>query len=194
MPPRSKSTKARLQNLGKHAQKQPKPLILPTHPTVGNTLHPIPHQTRIQKSRLQELIESRHRICDFYPKYHCELNFIEQYWGAAKCRYRNTPKTSKMDEMKKNVLACLDDVDLLKIRRYDLKYSNISMLMLFRYANWSARFMAAYDLGLLGTKAAWVNKKYHNHRTLPPIWLAYIRHAELDMDGPLYIYAISLTY
>jgi hypothetical protein len=37
-----------------------------------------------QRSQLQELIEERGHICDFYPKYHCELNFIEQYWGAAK--------------------------------------------------------------------------------------------------------------
>jgi hypothetical protein len=33
-----------------------------------------------QKSQLQEYIESRGHLCDFYPKFHCELNFIEQYW------------------------------------------------------------------------------------------------------------------
>ncbi|KAJ6607530.1 hypothetical protein B0H10DRAFT_1817812 [Mycena sp. CBHHK59/15] len=27
-----------------------------------------------QKSALQELVESRGHICDFYPKYHCELS------------------------------------------------------------------------------------------------------------------------
>ncbi|KAF5310155.1 hypothetical protein D9619_010553 [Psilocybe cf. subviscida] len=42
------------------------------------------------------------------------------------------------------------------------------------YANRSARFIAAYDLGLSGAEAAWVNKKYHGHRTLPPIWIAYL--------------------
>jgi len=30
-----------------------------------------------QKSLLQELVESCGYLCDFYPKYHCELNFIE---------------------------------------------------------------------------------------------------------------------
>jgi hypothetical protein len=29
-----------------------------------------------QKSQLQELIESRGHLCDFYPKYHCELNLL----------------------------------------------------------------------------------------------------------------------
>ena len=58
-----------------------------------------------QKSHLEEFINSRGHICDFYPKYHCELNFIEQYWGAAKYRYRSTPKTSDIDEMEKNVIA-----------------------------------------------------------------------------------------
>jgi hypothetical protein len=40
-----------------------------------------------QKSQLQELIELCGHICDFYPKYHCELNFIEQFWGAAKLHF-----------------------------------------------------------------------------------------------------------
>jgi hypothetical protein len=31
-----------------------------------------------QKPLFQEYIESRGHLCDFYPKYHCELNFIEQ--------------------------------------------------------------------------------------------------------------------
>ena len=47
-----------------------------------------------QKSHLEEVITNHGHICDFYPKYHCELNFIDQYWGAAKLRYRSSPKTS----------------------------------------------------------------------------------------------------
>ena len=70
-----------------------------------------------QKSHLEEFITSRGHICDFYPKFHCELNFIEQYWGAAKFRYRSTARTSDIDAMQRNVLACLDDVPLLQIRR-----------------------------------------------------------------------------
>lgn len=31
------------------------------------------------RSQLEELIKSCGHLCDFYPKYHCELNFIEQY-------------------------------------------------------------------------------------------------------------------
>jgi len=45
-----------------------------------------------QKSQLEEYITSQGHICDFYPKFHCELNFIEQYWGAVKWRYRSSPK------------------------------------------------------------------------------------------------------
>jgi len=71
-----------------------------------------------QKSQLEEYITVRGHICDFYPKFHCELNFIEQYWGAAKYRYRSTQKTSDMDSMEKNVIACLDDVPIQQIHRW----------------------------------------------------------------------------
>jgi len=37
-----------------------------------------------------------------------------------------------------------------------------------RYANCSARFISAYMQGLSGADAAWANKQYHGHRTLPP--------------------------
>ena len=37
-----------------------------------------------QKSRLQTEIEKKGHKCIFYLKYHCELNYIEMYWGAAK--------------------------------------------------------------------------------------------------------------
>ena len=47
-----------------------------------------------QKSLLQELYESAGHLCLYYPKFHCELNFIEQYWGNAKYRYRETPLTT----------------------------------------------------------------------------------------------------
>ncbi len=30
------------------------------------------------------MIEEAGYVCIFYPKFHCKLNFIEWYWGAAK--------------------------------------------------------------------------------------------------------------
>ncbi len=79
-----------------------------------------------QKSQLEELITSWGHICDFYPKYHCECNFIEMYWGAAKYCYRSSPRTSNIAEMEKNMLKCLDDVPHLQIIWYiTIIYHNI---------------------------------------------------------------------
>ena len=69
-----------------------------------------------QKSHLEEFITSRGHICKFYPKFHYELNFIEQYWGTVKLRYWMTTPTKNMDEMEANFLACLNDVSLVQIQ------------------------------------------------------------------------------
>lgn len=39
---------------------------------------------------------------------------------------------------------------------------------LISYANCAAQFISAYGQGLSGPEAAWANRKYHGHRTLPP--------------------------
>jgi hypothetical protein len=42
-----------------------------------------------------------------------------------------------------------------------------------------------HDIGLSGAEAAWANKKYHGHHTLPSIMHAEVRRAQIDMPIPL---------
>jgi hypothetical protein len=37
-----------------------------------------------QRSRIEEIVEDAGHLVMFYPKFHCELNWIEYYWGACK--------------------------------------------------------------------------------------------------------------
>ena len=42
-----------------------------------------------QKTLLEEIAENNHQKIIFYPKFHCEFNFIEMYWGRVKWYTRN---------------------------------------------------------------------------------------------------------
>jgi len=53
----------------------------------------------------------------FLPKFHCELNFIEQCWGYAKRIYRCYPPSSKESELEANVIKALDSVPLDSMRK-----------------------------------------------------------------------------
>src|SRR5215813_11535653 len=70
-----------------------------------------------QKSQLQEEIEKRGHKCIFYPKYHCELNYIEMYWGAAK-RYTRDNCNYTWSGLQKTVPEALDSVSLVTIRKF----------------------------------------------------------------------------
>ncbi|KAF7334799.1 hypothetical protein MSAN_02366500 [Mycena sanguinolenta] len=100
------------------------------------------------------------------------------YWGAVKHKYRLTAHTSTVDEMEQNMLACLDVVPLLTIRRF---------------TNRSARFISAYDQGLLGSEAVWAAKRYPGHRTLPPTMAAMARAAHVDFTTVYSIRSIHST-
>ena len=104
------------------------------------------------KSLLEEQCKILGVLVLFLPKFHCELNFIEQCWGYAKRLYRLCPESSREDQLEKNSLNSLEAIPLDTMRKF---------------ATRSCRFMDAYDQGLNGRQAAWATRKYRGHRVIP---------------------------
>ena len=101
-----------------------------------------------QKSSVQEVIEAAGHLCIFLPKFHCELNFIEFFWGAVKkylqehCDY--TFKTLKM-----NLPKALGSVQLSTIQKWE---------------HWMIRWMEAYRDGKSAKDVQFDVKKYGSHK------------------------------
>jgi hypothetical protein len=133
-----------------------------------------------QDSALEISCKSRGFEAMFLPKFHCELNFIEQCWGHSKRVYRQYPASTKEEDLEKNLLSALESVPMTTMRRcvsftlvhplgvrasWPVKSDLIRIIN--RYARRSQKFMHAYHHGLTGKQAAWASRKYHGHRVLP---------------------------
>ena len=72
-----------------------------------------------QKGRLQEELEASNQQVIFYPKFHCELNFIERFWCAAKY-YACENCSYSLNGLRALLPAALDSVTTPSIHRYFL--------------------------------------------------------------------------
>ncbi|PBK94278.1 hypothetical protein ARMGADRAFT_1045736 [Armillaria gallica] len=117
------------------------------------------------KSRLETKCEAHGFQVIFLPKFHCELNPIEQCWGYAKRLYRLNPESSREDALEKKALDAINTIPLPSMHRF---------------VNWSLRFMDAYARRLNGRQAAWAAHRYRGHRVLPDSILDELERENID--------------
>ena len=109
-----------------------------------------------QKSLIQEVIENAGHLCIFLPKFHCELNFIEFFWGAVK-RYLREHCNYTFEGLKTNMPEALASVSVATIRKWEHRMR---------------RWMEAYRGGLDAKQAQFQVKSYSSrcytsHRRVP---------------------------
>jgi hypothetical protein len=105
-----------------------------------------------QTSVIEEIVKKGGHMVAFYPKFHCETNFIERYWGACK-RLARQRCDYTFASLRVQVPQILKEVPLGTIRAFHRK---------------AWRYIDAYNKGLEGPLAEWAVKKYKSHRRLPP--------------------------
>ncbi|OQR96362.1 hypothetical protein ACHHYP_15985 [Achlya hypogyna] len=106
---------------------------------------------RGQLSILEETVVEHGHTCLFYPKYHCELNPIEAYWGAAKRHARASCDYSwkgLIDDAPKS----LSSVNLSSIRKFYRRCGH---------------FIQSYSYGCDYNLSRFDHKKYKSHRRIP---------------------------
>ncbi len=103
-----------------------------------------------QQSALEETIVELEHVFEWYPKFYCECNFIEQYWGFAKREVRGLC-SYKYADLLKHVPKTLDSVPIMTIRKFARKL-------------W--RYMDTYNRGLEGRTVEWAVNKYKSHYRL----------------------------
>ena len=132
-----------------NCQERPDPSQV-THSCCG--LHALASQPDFleQKTAIAMEVEKRGHIFELYPKYHCECNFIERYWGSAKRTARQQCDYS-YKSLCTRVPKILDEVPLPHIKRFSEK---------------AWRYITSYAEGLDAAGAERAQKQFKSHRRL----------------------------
>ena len=88
----------------------------------------------------------------FYPKYHCELNYIESVWGWLKSYHRR---------------HCTFKYEALKAQLPITAKEKLPLEFIQRAERSAFRFMSGYRVGLEGPVLDYAMRLYHGHRQIP---------------------------
>jgi hypothetical protein len=106
----------------------------------------------MQKEWLTEVVELGGCSIIFYPKYHCELNFIEMVWGWLKSYHRRSC-TYNYKHLEESLPVSIEEaMPVAFVRRA------------FRHC---MRFMTGYREGLTGPLLEFAVQKYVSHQAIP---------------------------
>jgi len=103
-----------------------------------------------EKTMVQKAVEARGHLFINSPRFHCELQFIEQFWGSSK-RYTRANCEYNISALRKIIPSAMKVTSISTIRRYYTR---------------CMRFMDAYRQDLNTQLAHYVTKKYKSHRRL----------------------------
>lgn len=122
-----------------------------------------------QRSSVEETIEQAGHLCIFLPKYHCELNTIEFFWGAVK-RYLREHCDYTFNTLRDNMPIALRSVSINLIRKWEHRM---------------IRWMEAYRSGLDAKSAqlqvkAFSSRKYKSHRRVGETVASTFDHQPTD--------------
>jgi hypothetical protein len=101
-----------------------------------------------------ELIESHGHLADFWPKFHCELQWIERLWGNWK-RYTRENNDGTIETLEKNLKFAKENVP----KELYIKWETTARRWIHMYAT------APADLTFKQRES--VVKKYKSHRIVP---------------------------
>ena len=112
-----------------------------------------------EKIWLQEVIENSGHEMIFYPKFHCELNYIEMVWAYVKKDLRSKCTFSYPD-LQSRLPQALNDVPMAYFKRV---------------SRHCFRFMQGYRDGLVGPLLDYAIRKYSGHRAIPQDQLTIVK-------------------
>lgn len=100
---------------------------------------------------IREIVESYGCFLTFYPKFHCELNYIELIWAFVK-KWLRRHCSYTLESLQEQLPIALNTVPLSVFRK-----------------SWQhcSRFMSGYRLGFIGPILDYAVKKYKSHRRVP---------------------------